>query len=193
MIALPEDRHRPLHSFYGRVNRAAAASEIALARARMPSQKLASEQRVAKLREELDKVNTELHSMLERSMPKLVQLVAPDSMVTPAKAKSAAWPAIPSARGNRVDVVGLIGPQIARVKKSLGETKHPPHNVRFIEAGQGKVRDPAPCVVLVSGFTDHKTQDAYASAGAVREFVTRPTAQRVVGAVLRLSNMELQA
>jgi len=184
--ALPPDRHRPKTVFAGRLNRAKIAQDLALARAREPGDLEMLNDRLAYLRRQLAAVDAQLAARPDLR-PRFIQVhhAEPDDRLPPVIVAPEATDETP--RVNRVDVVGLIKHQVTRVKQEL-ELRDALRGVRFIGADERGVRDPAPNVVLVSGFIGHGIQAKYARSR--RQFVTKPTTRRVVDAIVQLAKQE---
>jgi len=181
--ALPVDRHRPRTVFSGRVNRAKIAQELSLARVRRREDLETLKERLARLHRELAEVEAQI-AALPDFRPRFIQVhhAEPDDKLPPVIVAPESSDEAP--RTNRVDVVGLIKHQVTRVKQALDE-KDALRGVRFLNADERGVRDPAPYVVLVSGFISHSIQEKYDRSR--RQFVTKPTTARVVEAILQLA------
>lgn len=183
--ALPPDRWRPRSVFSGRLNRAVLLRELNLARARQRQeptllQKLAA--RLVKLRQELDAVNAQIAALPPRVIEvRHAEPVEELPLVTAPSPSPVEFLPPPV----RVDVVGLIGQQVTRVRRLLAEERPDLlRGVRFVLVDQTP-RDPAARVVLVTQFVNHSMQAKY--AGSRRKLIPKPTARRVVTAMSELT------
>lgn len=180
---LPLDRHRPITSLYGRHNRAHYMAEIALARMRNEQMSLERRAHIASLRVQLAEIDRQIAELRreEAERPVLAQPEDPEPAPLPVVI-AAVQPAVPKL--NRVDVVGLIGDQVQRVRRELADDVCAV--TRFIDTDAlRRMSDPAGSVVLISSFVSHSAQAMYGSVRRV--FVPKPTPRHVVPAIVQLA------
>lgn len=193
--ALHADRHRPITSFYGRINQAQYLYELRGARILNHAEALQRRTRIAELQAKLREINTQLAAAyLELEAAKkakldayVAQYAATQQTEDPTRIQFVEPAAAAAARQRRrVDVVGLIGMQRERVLEKLRAYPAVFQDVRFIDVDDVIKTDVSSvhAAVLVTRFISHAAEDRYSKVPVTR--IGRPSAWRVACAVLNV-------
>lgn len=192
--ALPADRHRPMVSFYGRINQAQYLYELRGARILNHAEALQRRIRLGELQTRLNDINiqlaaayADLESAKKVKMDAYVaqHVAAPEDPATRIQFVEPAAAAAARQR-RRIDIVGLIGMQRERVLEKLRAYPGVFQDVRFIDVDNVQKIDVSStfAAVLVTRFISHAAEDRYNKVPVTR--IGRPSAWRVANAVLEV-------